>query len=132
MLPVPNHTSMQVLTVNADLTATISPLQYWPGLLNASMKFFSWYPYSDANAPTASFIDPGEWCELYSEMNPPPIMIDVLAAYRALYGLKVSNMTLLPHIDQSYLYIQEVAPVPNEVTIEKIEFQNVGKAVTLR
>ena len=24
-------------TVNADLTATISPLQYWPGLLNASM-----------------------------------------------------------------------------------------------
>lgn len=50
-------------TVNADLTATISPLQYWPGLLNASMKFFSWYPYSDANAPTASFTDPGEkWC----------------------------------------------------------------------
>ena len=27
--------------VNADLTATISPLQYWPGLQSASMKFFS-------------------------------------------------------------------------------------------
>ena len=67
-------------TVNADLTATISPLQYWPGLLNASMKFFSWYPYNDANAPTASFTDPGEMVLNYTANASAANHVDVLAA----------------------------------------------------
>lgn len=44
--------------VNTDLTATISPEQYWPGMLGASMKFFSWYPYNGTNAPTTTFSNP--------------------------------------------------------------------------
>ena len=61
----PNLSSPQMYfnesaTVNTDLTATISPEQYWPGMLDASMKFFSWYPYNDANAPAATFSNPGQ------------------------------------------------------------------------
>lgn len=85
-------------TVNADLTATISPLQYWPGLLNASMKFFSWYPYNDANAPTASFTDPGEMVLNYTANASAANHVDVLAAISGPVWVEC-EYTLLPHID---------------------------------
>ena len=48
--------------------------------LNASMKFFSWYPYNDANAPTASFTDPGEMVLNYTANASAANHVDVLAA----------------------------------------------------
>ena len=56
--------------------------------------------------------------------------VDVLAAISDPVWVE-GEYTLLPHIDQGYLTFKKVAPVPDEVTIEKIEFQNVGKAVNL-
>lgn len=114
-------------TVNADLTATISPLQYWPGLLNASMKFFSWYPYNDANAPTASFTDPGEMVLNYTANASAANHVDVLAAISG--PVWVEGVNILYHtLTKVTFTFKKVAPVPDEVIIEKIEFQNVGKS----
>lgn len=118
-------------TVNADLTATISPLQYWPGLLNASMKFFSWYPYSDANAPTASFIDPGEMVLNYTANESAANHVDVLAAISGPVWVEGVNIHFYHTLTKVTFTFKKVAPVPNEVTIEKIEFQNVGKSGNL-
>ena len=118
-------------TVNADLTATISPLQYWPGLLNASMKFFSWYPYSDANAPTASFIDPGEMVLNYTANESAANHVDVLASISGPVWVEGVNIHFYHTLTKVTLTFKIVAPVPNEVTIEKIEFQNVGKSGNL-
>ena len=115
-------------TVNADLTATISPLQYWPGLLNASMKFFSWYPYSDANAPTASFTDPGEMVLNYTANASAANHVDVLAAISGPVWVEGVNIHFYHTLTKVTFTFKKVAPVPDEVTIEKIEFQNVGKS----
>ena len=69
-------------TVNTDLTATIPAAILDFGLLNASMKFFSWYPYSDADAPAASFADPGEMVLNYAANASAANHVDVLAVYR--------------------------------------------------
>lgn len=118
-------------TVNADLTATISPLQYWPGLLNASMKFFSWYPYSDANAPTASFTDPGEMVLNYTANESAANHVDVLAAISGPVWVEGVNIHFYHTLTKVTFTFKKVAPVPDEVTIEKIEFQNVGKSGNL-
>ena len=66
--------------VNPDLTATISPEQYWPALLGASMKFFSWYPYSGTGAPTANFSNLGQMVLNYTANTDAANHVDVLAA----------------------------------------------------
>ena len=115
-------------TVNTDLTATISPLQYWPGLLNASMKFFSWYPYSDADAPAASFADPGEMVLNYAANASAANHVDVLAAISGPVWVEGVNIHFYHTLTKVTFTFKKVAPVPDEVTIEKIEFWNVGKS----
>lgn len=114
--------------VNADLTATISPLQYWPGLQNASMKFFSWYPYGDANAPAADFTDPGEMVLNYTANASAANHVDVLAAVSGPAWVEGVNIHFYHTLTKVTFTFKKVAPVPDEVTIEKIEFQDVGQS----
>ena len=113
---------------NADLTATISPLQYWPGLQNASMRFFSWYPFSGANAPTTNFTDPGEMVLSYTANAATSNHVDVLAAVSGPAWVEGVNIHFYHTLTKVTFTFKKVAPVPDEVTIEKIEFQNVGQS----
>ena len=114
-------------TVNTDLTATISPEQYWPGMLDASMKFFSWYPYNDANAPTASFTDPGEMVLNYTANASAANHVDVLAAVsKPAWGAGVGIHFYHTLTKVTFLF-KKIDPAPDEVTIEKIEFRDIPK-----
>lgn len=114
--------------VNADLTATISPLQYWPGLQNASMRFFSWYPFSGANVPTTDFTDPSEMVLNYTANAAASNHVDVLAAVSGPAWVEGVNIHFYHTLTKVTFTFKKVAPVPDEVTIEKIEFQNVGQS----
>ena len=112
--------------VNADLTATISPLQYWPGLQSASMKFFSWYPFSDANAPTTDFSNPGQMVLNYTANAVASGHVDVLAAVSGPAWVEGVNIHFYHTLTKVTFTFKKVAPAPDVVTIEKIEFRNVG------
>lgn len=114
--------------VNADLTATISPLQYWPGLQNASMRFFSWYPFSGANIPTTDFTDPSEMVLNYTANAAASNHVDVLAAVSGPAWVEGVNIHFYHTLTKVTFTFKKVAPVPDEVTIEKIEFRNVGQS----
>jgi hypothetical protein len=114
--------------VNADLTATISPLQYWPGLQNASMKFFSWYPYGDASAPAADFTDPGEMVLNYTANASAANHVDVLAAVSGPAWVEGVNIHFYHTLTKVTFTFKKVDPVPDEVTIEKIEFRDVPQS----
>lgn len=111
--------------VNADLTATISPLQYWPGLQSASMKFFSWYPFSDANAPTTDFSNPGQMVLNYTANAVASGHVDVLAAVSGPAWVEGVNIHFYHTLTKVTFTFKKVAPAPDVVTIEKIEFRNV-------
>lgn len=114
--------------VNPDLTATISPEQYWPALLGASMKFFSWYPYSGADAPTANFSNPAQMVLSYTANADATNHVDVLGAIsEPTWGTGVS-IHFYHTLTKVTFTFKKVDPVPDVVTIEKIEFQNVGKS----
>lgn len=114
--------------VNPDLTATISPEQYWPALLGAGMKFFSWYPYSGTDAPAASFSNPEQMVLSYTAHTDAARHVDVLAALsEPAWGAGVS-IHFYHTLTKVTFTFKKVAPVPDVVTIEKIEFQNVGKS----
>ena len=114
--------------VNPDLTATISPEQYWPALLGASMKFFSWYPYSGTDAPTANFSDPKQMVLSYTAHTDAARHVDVLAALsEPAWGTGVS-IHFYHTLTKVTFTFKKVDPVPDMVTIKKIEFQNVGKS----
>ena len=114
--------------VNPDLTATISPEQYWPALLGASMKFFSWYPYSGADVPTANFSNPAQMVLSYTANADATNHVDVLGAIsEPTWGTGVS-IHFYHTLTKVTFTFKKVDPVPDVVTIEKIEFQNVGKS----
>ena len=62
-------------------------------------------------------------------MNPPPI--DVWAAISGPVWVEGVNIHFYHTLTKVTFTFKKVAPVPNEVTIEKIEFQNVGKSGNL-
>lgn len=67
--------------VNAGgITGTILPEQYWPALLGASMKFFSWYPYEGTYAPAATFANPAQMLLNYTADADAANHVDVMAA----------------------------------------------------
>ncbi|RGN31958.1 fimbrillin family protein [Bacteroides oleiciplenus] len=114
--------------VNPDLTATISPEQYWPALLGASMKFFSWYPYSGTNAPTANFSNPGQMVLNYTANADAANHVDVLAALSEPAWMTGVSIHFYHTLTKVTFTFKKVDPVPDVVTIEKIEFRNVGKS----
>lgn len=120
----PNLSSPQMYfnesaTVNTDLTATISPEQYWPGMLDASMKFFSWYPYNDANAPAATFSNPGQMVLDYTADAIAANHVDVLAAVsKPAWGAGVGIHFYHTLTKVTFLF-KKIDPAPDEVTIEK-------------
>ena len=114
--------------VNPDLTATISPEQYWPALLGASMKFFSWYPYSGTDAPTANFSNPGQMVLNYTANTDVANHVDVLAAISEPAWSEGVSIHFYHTLTKVTFTFKKVDPVPDVVTIEKIEFQNVGKS----
>lgn len=65
-------------TVNDNLTATISPGQFWP-TVQSSMKFFSWYPFDGGNHPIANFDNPAEMVLAYSASTDAAAHKDVMA-----------------------------------------------------
>jgi hypothetical protein len=114
--------------VNTDLTATISPEQYWPGMLGASMKFFSWYPYNGTNAPTTTFSNPEQMVLDYTVDASASAHVDVLAAISTpVWGQDVS-IHFYHTLTKVTFTFKKKAPVPDEVIIEKIEFRDVGKS----
>lgn len=114
--------------VNPDLTATISPEQYWPALLGVSMKFFSWYPYSGTGAPTANFSNPGQMVLNYTANTDAANHVDVLAAISEPAWSEGVSIHFYHTLTKVTFTFKKVDPVPDVVTIEKIEFQNVGKS----
>jgi hypothetical protein len=115
-------------TVNTDLTATISPPQYWPGMLGASMKFFSWYP-SGTYALVADFsTTPGQMALDYTADAAAANHVDVLAAVsKPAWGEGV-NIHFYHTLKKVTFTFQKQDPAPDEVIIRKIELQNVGKS----
>lgn len=115
-------------TVNNDLTATISPEQYWPGLLGASMKFFSWYPYSGTSVPTATFSNPAQMVLSYSADALAANHVDVMAAVsQPAWGAGVGIHFYHTLTKVTFTFTKK-EPAPDELTIEKIEFKDVDKS----
>ena len=115
-------------TVNNDLTATISPEQYWPGLLGASMKFFSWYPYSGTSVPTATFSNPAQMVLNYSADALAANHVDVMAAVsQPAWGAGVGIHFYHTLTKVTFTFTKK-EPAPDELTIEKIEFKDVDKS----
>ena len=57
--------------------------------------------------------------------------VDVLAAISGPIWVEGVNIHFYHTLTKVTFTFKKVAPVPNEVTIEKIEFQNVGKSGNL-
>lgn len=118
-------------TVNDDLTATISPEQFWLGAQGGSMNFFSWYPYGVANAPAASFVNPEQMVLNYTANTDAAGHVDVLAAVsEPQWGTGV-NIHFYHTLTKVTFTFKKVAPVPDDLTVEKIEFQGIGTSGTL-
>lgn len=105
--------------VNPDLTATISPEQYWPALLGASMKFFSWYPYSGTGAPTANFSNPGQMVLNYTANTDAANHVDVLAAISEPAWSEGVSIHFYHTLTKVTFTFKKVDPVPDVVTIER-------------
>lgn len=114
--------------VNDDLTATISSEQYWPGMSGADMKFFSWYPYSGTDAPATDFSNPGQMVLSYAANASAANHLDVLAAVSEPAWGEGVNIHFYHTLTKVTFTFKKKDPVPDEVTIEKIEFRNVGKS----
>lgn len=118
-------------TVNDNLTATISPGQFWPGAQGGSMKFFSWYPYGVANAPAASFTDPEQMVLGYTANADAAGHVDVMAAVsEPQWGTGV-NIHFYHTLTKVTFTFKKIAPAPDDLAVEKIEFQGIGTSGTL-
>ncbi len=117
--------------VNAGgITGTILPEQYWPALLGASMKFFSWYPYEGTYAPAATFANPAQMLLNYTADADAANHVDVMAAVSTPGWNEGVGIHFYHTLTKVTFTFQKKDPVPDVVTIQKIEFQgvpNVGK-----
>lgn len=117
--------------VNAGgITGTILPEQYWPALLGASMKFFSWYPYEGTYAPAATFANPAQMLLNYTADADAANHVDVMAAVSTPGWNEGVGVHFYHTLTKVTFTFQKKDPVPDVVTIQKIEFQgvpNVGK-----
>ena len=92
------------------------------------MKFFSWYPYSGTGAPTANFSNPGQMVLNYTANTDAANHVDVLAAISEPAWSEGVSIHFYHTLTKVTFTFKKVDPVPDVVTIEKIEFQNVGKS----
>lgn len=126
--PVPSTYFNANATVNDDYSATISPRQYWPDESAGDLKFFSWYPYSGTYRPTVSFSTPGQMALSYSADASATNHVDVLAAIsEPVWGNGV-NIHFYHTLTKVSFTFRKENSAPDVVTINKIEFQDVGKS----
>jgi len=115
--------------VNAGgITGTILPEQYWPALLGASMKFFSWYPYEGTYAPAATFANPAQMLLNYTADADAANHVDVMAAVSTPGWNEGVGIHFYHTLTKVTFTFKKKAPAPDVVTIEKIEFQGVSNA----
>ncbi|MGJ1015237.1 fimbrillin family protein [Bacteroides salyersiae] len=113
-------------TVNDNLTATISPGQFWP-TVQSSMKFFSWYPFDGGNHPIANFDNPAEMVLTYSASTDAAAHKDVMAGVTqtSQWGAGI-NVHFYHTLTKVSFTFKKKDPAPEELIIEKIQFQGVG------
>ncbi len=114
--------------VNGDYTASLSPIRYWPDEATDRLKFFSWYPCDGSYTPTASFAA-GRLSLNYTVNTNAANHVDVLTAVSEPLAWKSPVSIHFYHtLTKVSFTFKKVAPAPDVVTINKIEFQDIGKS----
>lgn len=114
--------------VNDDYTASLSPIRYWPDEATDRLKFFSWYPCDGSYTPTASFTA-GQLSLDYTANTDAANHVDVLTAVSEPLTWKSPVSIHFYHtLTKVSFTFRKVAPAPDIVTINKIEFQDIGKS----
>lgn len=112
--------------VNEDFSATISSTKYWPDDEVSALKFFSWYPYSGNHKPNADLSVPGQMTLTYTADESAANHTDVLAAISEHAWGSGVDIDFYHTLTKVTFTFRKEDPAPDEVTIDKIEFQDVG------